>query len=91
MPLPDMFSMAPKMRRSGSDWLPHDAMREARREGLTYGLRHIAFNPDEAMTDDQLADFARRICHEFHGDPEHMTLVIHQKDGSTHGHLILPE
>jgi hypothetical protein len=76
---------------AGSDWLMRDAMREARREGLTYGLRHIAFNPAEPMTDNQLADFARRICHEFHGDPEHMTLVIHQKDGSTHGHLILPE
>ena len=66
-------------------------MREARREGLTYGLRHIAFNPAEPMTDDQLAEFARRICHEFHGDPEHITLVIHQKYGSTHGHLLLPE
>ncbi|GBR64212.1 hypothetical protein ASY01nite_03130 [Acetobacter syzygii] len=76
---------------AGSDWLMRDAMREARREGLTYGLRHIAFNPDETMTDDQLANFARRICREFHGNPEHMTLVIHQKDGSTHGHLILPE
>jgi hypothetical protein len=76
---------------AGSDWLMRDAMREARREGLTYGLRHIAFNPAEPMTDNQLADFARRICHEFHADPEHMTLVIHQKDGSTHGHLILPE
>lgn len=76
---------------AGSDWLLHDAMREARREKLTYGLRHIAFNPDEPMTDLQLAEFARRICHEFHADPEHMTLVIHQKDGSTHGHLLLPE
>ncbi|OUI85733.1 hypothetical protein HK11_00955, partial [Acetobacter sp. DmW_043] len=75
----------------GSDWLLRDAMREARREGLTYGLRHIAFNPAEPMTDDQLAEFARKICHEFHGDPEHITLVIHQKDGSTHGHLLLPE
>ncbi|MFT8506347.1 hypothetical protein [Acetobacter sp.] len=76
---------------AGSDWLVHDAMREARREDLTYGLRHIAFNPDEPMTDGQLAEFARRICLEFHADPEHMTLVIHQKDGSTHGHLLLPE
>ena len=76
---------------TGSDWLLHDAMREARREKLTYGLRHIAFNPDEPMTDGQLAEFARRICLEFHADPEHMTLVIHQKDGSTHGHLLLPE
>ena len=76
---------------AGSDWLLHDAMREARRENLTYGLRHIAFNPDEPMTDVQLAEFARRICLEFHADPEHMTLVIHQKDGSTHGHLLLPE
>ena len=76
---------------AGSDWLLHDAMQEARREKLTYGLRHIAFNPDEPMTDIQLAEFARRICLEFHADPEHMTLVIHQKDGSTHGHLLLPE
>ncbi|MCI1297512.1 MAG: hypothetical protein LKG30_06065 [Acetobacter fabarum] len=68
-----------------------DAMREARREGLTYGLRHIAFNPDEAMTDDQLAGFARRLCEELHADPDHITLVVHQKDGSAHGHLILPE
>ena len=66
-------------------------MREARREKLTYGLRHIAFNPDEPMTDIQLAEFARQICLEFYADPEHMTLVIHQKDGSTHGHLLLPE
>ncbi|WP_244895064.1 hypothetical protein [Acetobacter indonesiensis] len=66
-------------------------MQEARRENLTYGLRHIAFNPAEPMTDNQLAEFARRICHEFHADPEHTTLVIHQKDGSTHGHLLLPE
>lgn len=76
---------------SGSDWLLHDAMQEARREKLTYGLRHIAFNPAEPMTDIQLAKFARRICHEFHADPKHMTLVIHQKDDSTHGHLLLPE
>lgn len=76
---------------AGSDWLLHDAMQEARRENLTYGLRHIAFNPAEPMTDDQLAEFAGRICHEFHADPEHITLVIHQKDGSTHGHLLLPE
>lgn len=76
---------------AGSDWLLHDAMREARREKLTYGLRHIAFNPDEPMTDVQLAEFARRICLEFHADPKHITLVIHQKDGSTHGHLLLPE
>jgi hypothetical protein len=76
---------------AGSDWLMRDAMREARRERLTYGLRHLAFNPDEAMSDDQLAGFARRLCEELHADPEHITLVVHQKDGSTHGHLILPE
>ncbi|WP_256940931.1 hypothetical protein [Acetobacter orientalis] len=76
---------------AGSDWLMRDHMREARREGLTYGLRHIAFNPDDAMTDDQLSDFACRLCEELHADPEHLTLVVHQKDGSTHGHLILPE
>lgn len=66
-------------------------MQEAEREKLTYGLRHIAFNPNEPMTDDQLAEFAERICHEFHADPEHITLVIHKKNGSTHGHLLLPE
>lgn len=76
---------------AGSEWLLQDAMQEAERENLTYGLRHIAFNPAEPMTDDQLAEFAGRICHELHADPEHMTLVIHQKDGSTHAHLILPE
>lgn len=76
---------------AGSEWLLHDAMQEAERENLTYGLRHIAFNPDEPMTDIHLAEFARRICHEFRGAPEHMTLVIHQKDGSIHGHLLLPE
>lgn len=76
---------------SGSEWLLHDHMREAHREGLKYGLRHIAFNPDEAMTDEQLSAFARRLCDELHADPEHLTLVVHQKDGSTHGHLILPE
>ena len=76
---------------AGSDWLMRDAMHEARREGLTYGLRHIAFNPDETMSDNQLSDFACRLCEELHADPEHLTLVIHQKDGSTHGHLILPE
>ncbi|WP_227005045.1 relaxase/mobilization nuclease domain-containing protein [Acetobacter senegalensis] len=76
---------------SGSEWLLHDHMREAHREGLKYGLRHIAFNPDEAMTDEQLSAFSRRLCEELHADPEHLTLVIHQKDGSPHGHLILPE
>ncbi|WP_242013198.1 hypothetical protein [Acetobacter sicerae] len=76
---------------AGSDWLMRDHIREARREGLTYGLRHIAFNPDETMSDNQLSDFACRLCEELHADPEHLTLVIHQKDGSTHGHLILPE
>lgn len=75
--------MAPRTRRSES-WpaqteLLHDAMQEAEREKLTYGLRHIAFNPNEPMTDDQLAEFAERICHEFHADPEHITLVIHKK------------
>lgn len=76
---------------AGSDWLMRDQMREAHREGLKYGLRHIAFNPDEAMTDDQLSDFAYRLCDELKADPEYLTLVIHQKGGTTHGHLILPE
>ena len=43
------------------------------------------------MSDDQLVDFARRLCEELHADPDHLTIVVHQKDGSTHGHLILPE
>lgn len=75
----------------GPEWLLYDHMREAHREGLKYGLRHIAFNPDEAMTDEQLSTFASRLCEELHADPEHLTLVVHQKNGSTHGHLILPE
>lgn len=62
---------------AGSGWLLHDAMREARREGLTYGLRHIAFNPDATMSDDQLAGFARHLCEELHADPDHITLVVH--------------
>ncbi|MFT9027244.1 hypothetical protein [Acetobacter indonesiensis] len=76
---------------AGSDWLMRDHMREAKREGLTYGLRHIAFNPAKAMSDTQLAEFAGRLCQELKADPSHMTLIIHQKDGLTHGHLILPE
>jgi len=76
---------------SGSDYLLKDWMKEARREGIRYGLRHIAFNPSEPMTDQQLSDFALDICRELGADPERMTFVIHQKDGKTHGHLLLPE
>lgn len=76
---------------SGSDYLLKDWMKEAKREGIRYGLRHIAFNPAKPMTDEQLASFAERFCVELSADPERMTLVIHQKDGSTHGHLLLPE
>ncbi|WP_244926404.1 hypothetical protein [Acetobacter orleanensis] len=76
---------------AGSDWLMRDHMREAKREGLTYGLRHIAFNPAQAMSDAQLAEFAGRLCQELKADASHMTLIIHQKEGTTHGHLILPE
>ncbi|WP_264779065.1 hypothetical protein, partial [Gluconobacter sphaericus] len=76
---------------AGSDYLLKDWMKEARREGIRYGLRHIAFNPSEPMSDGQLADFAQQICLELGADPERMTLVIHQKDGGTHGHLLLPE
>ena len=76
---------------AGSDWLLRDHMREARREGLTYGLRHIAFNPAQAMSDAQLSEFAGRLCQELKADSSHMTLIIHQKQGKTHGHLILPE
>ncbi|MFT9063198.1 MAG: hypothetical protein ABF430_05255 [Acetobacter persici] len=76
---------------AGSDWLMRDHMQEAKREDLTYGLRHIAFNPAQAMSDAQLAEFAGRLCQELKADPSHMTLIIHQKEGMTHGHLILPE
>ncbi|MCX2562999.1 hypothetical protein [Acetobacter thailandicus] len=63
---------------SGSDYLLKDWMKEARREGIRYGLRHIAFNPSEAMTDQQLSDFAEDICRELEADPERTTFVIHQ-------------
>nr|WP_294917114.1 hypothetical protein [uncultured Neokomagataea sp.] len=76
---------------AGSDYLLKDWMKEARREGIRYGLRHIAFNPSAAMTDQQLSDFAGDICEELGADPERTTFVIHQKDGKTHGHLLLPE
>lgn len=76
---------------SGSDYLLKDWMKEARRENIRYGLRHIAFNPSEYMSDRQLTHFANQICRELGADPERLTLVIHQKDGSTHGHLLLPE
>lgn len=76
---------------AGSDYLLKDWMKEARREGIRYGLRHIAFNPSETMTDQQLSDFAGDICEELGADPERTTFVIHQKDGKTHGHLLLPE
>jgi len=76
---------------SGSDYLLKDWMKEARRESIRYGLRHIAFNPSEPMTDQQLSDFAEDICRELDADPERTTFVIHQKDGKTHGHLLLPE
>ncbi|WP_255030973.1 hypothetical protein [Acetobacter persici] len=76
---------------AGSDWLMRDQMREAKRERLTYGLRHIAFNPAQTMSDTQLSEFAGRLCQELKADPSHMTLIIHQKDRTTHGHLILPE
>ncbi|WP_332350472.1 hypothetical protein [Asaia spathodeae] len=75
----------------GSDWCLADWMKEARREGIRYGLRHIAFNPAEAMSDEALASFAARLCDELQADRERMTLVVHQKNGSTHGHLLLPE
>lgn len=75
----------------GSDWCLANWMKEARREGIRYGLRHIAFNPAEPMSDAALASFAARLCDELQADRERMTLVVHQKDGSTHGHLLLPE
>lgn len=75
----------------GSDWCLADWMKEARREGIRYGLRHIAFNAAEPMSDEALASFAARLCDELQTNKERMTLVVHQKDGSTHGHLLLPE
>jgi len=76
---------------AGSDYLLKDWIKEARRENIRYGLRHIAFNPSAPMNDGQLTHFAHQICLELGADPDRMTLVIHQKDGSTHGHLLLPE
>ncbi|GBR69065.1 hypothetical protein [Gluconobacter kanchanaburiensis] len=76
---------------SGGDYLLKDWMKEARREGIRYGLRHIAFNPSEPMTDQQLSAFAKDICRELGADPERTIFVIHQKCGKTHGHLLLPE
>jgi len=76
---------------SGSDWCLADWIKEARREGIRYGLRHIAFNPAEPMSDEALASFASSLCDELQADRERMTLVVHQKDGCTHGHLLLPE
>ncbi|WP_332363961.1 MULTISPECIES: hypothetical protein [Asaia] len=75
----------------GSDWCLADWMKEARREGIRYGLRHIAFNPAQPMNDEALASFAARLCDELQADRERMTLVVHQKDGCTHGHVLLPE
>ncbi|CEF41920.1 hypothetical protein predicted by Glimmer/Critica [Acetobacter senegalensis] len=43
------------------------------------------------LPDQQLSDFAGDICEELGADPERTTFVIHQKDGKTHGHLLLPE
>lgn len=43
------------------------------------------------MSDAQLSEFAGRLCQELKADSSHMTLIIHQKQGKTHGHLILPE
>ncbi|MFT8523335.1 hypothetical protein [Gluconobacter oxydans] len=76
---------------SGSDYLLKDWIKEAKREGILYGLRHIAFNPSEHMSDGQLTHFANQICQELGANPERLTLAIHQKDGGTHGHLLLPE
>ncbi|MCP1220410.1 hypothetical protein NKW45_00945 [Acetobacter orientalis] len=66
-------------------------MKEAKREGLTYGLRHIAFNPAQAMTDTELSEFADRLCEELGANKAYRALILHQKDSKRHGHLILPE
>lgn len=75
----------------GSEYWLKDWAKEAKREGLTYGLRHIAFNPAQAMTDTELSEFADRLCEELEADKAPRTLILHQKDGKRHGHLILPE
>lgn len=77
--------------REGSEYWLKDWVKEARREGLTYGLRHIAFNPEQVMTDTELSGFADRLCEELGADKASRTLIIHQKDGKRHGHLIVPE
>ncbi|WP_244285121.1 relaxase/mobilization nuclease domain-containing protein [Acetobacter persici] len=75
----------------GSEYWLKDWAKEAKREGLTYGLRHIAFNPEQAMTDPELSEFADRLCEELGADKAYRALILHQKDGKRHGHLILPE
>ncbi|MFT8663989.1 MAG: hypothetical protein ABF772_03030 [Acetobacter orientalis] len=75
----------------GSEYWLKDWGKEAKREGLTYGLRHIAFNPEQTMTDGELSEFADRLCEEFGADKASRSLILHQKDGKRHGHLILPE
>ncbi|GAN65020.1 hypothetical protein [Acetobacter orientalis] len=77
--------------REGSEYWLKDWVKEAKREGLTYGLRHIAFNPEPAMSDNELSEFADRICEELKADKASRALILHQKDGKRHGHLILPE
>ncbi|MGD7070173.1 relaxase/mobilization nuclease domain-containing protein [Acetobacter sp. AAB5] len=76
---------------AGSEYWLKDWVKEAKREGLTYGLRHIAFNPEQTMTDAELSAFADRLCEELGADKASRTLILHQKDGNRHGHLILPE
>lgn len=78
-------------RLEGSEYWLKDWVKEAKREGLTYGLRHIAFNPEQVMTDPELSGFADRLCEELGADKASRTLIIHQKDGKRHGHLVLPE
>ncbi|GBR71423.1 hypothetical protein AA0312_2306 [Acetobacter tropicalis NRIC 0312] len=75
----------------GSEYWLKDWVKEAKREGLTYGLRHIAFNPEQVMTDPELSGFADRLCEELGANKASRTLILHQKDGKRHGHLILPE
>ncbi|MCP1214395.1 relaxase/mobilization nuclease domain-containing protein [Acetobacter okinawensis] len=75
----------------GSEYWLKDWVKEAKREGLTYGLRHIAFNPEQAMTDTELSEFADRLCGELGADKASRALILHQKDDKRHGHLILPE
>jgi hypothetical protein len=75
-----------------------DAMKDAYREGIRYGLRHLAISPaeDEPMTGNQAKGVARAYAKEIGADPESITLVEHKKPRNQggyerHWHAVLPE